>query len=166
MTDASERRGAIIRLHTEGWNIASIAGYLGTTRRRVYETMKRWWQEGPAGLEDKAPIPHQAATKTTLWVMNEARKLQQNPELGAFRLHATLKQLGIHLRTRTCGRILARNRKLYGLRRPEARSREPRAMPFKATYRHQYWATDIRYLDNQLGGATSTASRSWRTTAA
>ena len=110
IVDPVERRGAIIRLHAEGWNIASIAGYLGTTRRRVYETLKRWWQEGPAGLEDKAPIPHQAATKTTLWAMNEARKLQQNPELGAFRLHVALKQLGIHLSTRTCGRILARNR--------------------------------------------------------
>ena len=152
MADPTERRGAILRLHAEGWNIASIAGYLGTTRRRVYETMKRWWQEGPAGLEDKAPIPHQAATKTTLWAMNEARTLQQNPELGAFRLHVALKQLGITLSTRTCGRILARNRKLYGLRGPEAKPREPKAMPFKAAYRHQYWTTDIRYLDHQLGG--------------
>jgi transcriptional regulator len=46
MADPSERRGAILRLHSEGWNVASIAGYLGTTRRRVYETMKRWWEEG------------------------------------------------------------------------------------------------------------------------
>src|SRR5690349_7281961 len=67
MADPSERRGAILRLHSEGWNVASIAGYLGTTRRRVYETMKRWWEEGPAGLEDKAPISHQPATKTDLW---------------------------------------------------------------------------------------------------
>jgi putative transposase len=152
MADPTERRGAILRLHAEGWNIASIAGYLGTTRRRVYETMKRWWQEGPAGLEDKAPIPHQVATKTTLWAMNEARKLQQNPELGAFHLRVALKQLGIILSTRTCGRILARNRKLYGLRGPEAKPREPKAMPFKADRRHQYWTTDIRYLDHQLGG--------------
>jgi putative transposase len=42
MTDPSERRGAILRLHAEGWNNTSIAGYLGTTRRRVYETLKRW----------------------------------------------------------------------------------------------------------------------------
>ena len=117
MADPIERRGAIVRLHSEGWNVASIAGYLGTTRRRVYETLKRWCEEGVRGLEDKPPIPHQPATKTTLWAMNEVRKLQQNPELGAFRIHAALKQLGIHLSTRTCGRILARNRKLYGLAR-------------------------------------------------
>jgi len=64
MADPTERRGAILRLHAEGWNIAGIAGYLGTTRRRVYETIKRRWQEEPAGLEDKAPIPHQSATTT------------------------------------------------------------------------------------------------------
>ena len=27
----------------------------------------------------------------TLWAMNEARKLQVNPELGAFRIHAALQ---------------------------------------------------------------------------
>ena len=85
--------------------------------------------------------------------MNAVRKLQQNPELGAFRIHAALKQLGIHLSTRTCGRILARNRKLYGLRGPEAKPREPKPMPFKAHRRHQYWTVDVRYIDvHQLGG--------------
>jgi transposase InsO family protein len=153
LADPSERRGAILRLHSEGWNVASIAGYLGTTRRRVYETMKRWWEEGPAGLEDKAPIPHHPATTSTLWAMNEVRKLQQNPELGAFRIHAALKQLGIHLSTRTCGRILARNRKLYGLRGHEATPRKPKAMPFRAHWRHEYWTVDVRYIDvHQLGG--------------
>src|SRR5207302_7891383 len=32
MTDPLERRGAIVRLHAEGWNIASIAGYLEASR--------------------------------------------------------------------------------------------------------------------------------------
>jgi hypothetical protein len=152
MADPVERRGAIVRLHAEGWKIASIAGYLDTNRPRVYQVLKRWVEEGVHGLRDKPPIPQQPATKTTLWAMNEARKLQQNPELGAFRLHVALKQLGITLSTRTCGRILARNRKVYGLRGPEAKPSEPKAMPFKAAYRHQYWMTDIRYLDHQLGG--------------
>jgi hypothetical protein len=152
ITDPVARRAAIVRLHAEGWNIASIAGYLQTNRPRVYKALKRWIEEGVHGLGDKPPIPQQPATKTTLWAMNEARKLQRNPELGAFRLHVALKQLGITLSTRTCGRILARNRKLYGLRGPEAKPREPKPMPFKAAYRHQYWTTDIRYLDHQLGG--------------
>src|SRR6266536_2283667 len=148
-----DRRGAIVRLHAEGWNIASIAGYLETSRPTVYATLKRWIEEGVRGLADKPPLPHQPATKTDLWAMNEVRKLQQNPELGAFRIHAALKRLGIHLSTRTCGRILARNRKLYGLRGPEAKPRAPKPMPFQAHRRHQYWTVDVRYIDvHQLGG--------------
>ncbi len=151
MAGPRDRRGAIVRLHAEGWNIASIAGYLETSRPTVYATLKHWIEEGVRGLADKPPMPQQPATKTTLWAMNEVRKLQQNPELGAFRIHAALEQLGIRLSTRTCGRILARNRKLYGLRGPEATPREPKAMPFKADRRHQYWTVDVRYLDHQLG---------------
>jgi len=86
-------------------------------------------------------------------MVEAVRKLQQNPELGAFRIHAALEQLGIHLSHRTCGRILARNRKLYGLRGPEAKPREPKPMPFQAHRRHQYWTVDVRYIDvHQLGG--------------
>jgi transposase len=153
MDDPRERRGAIVRLHAEGWNIASIAAYLETSRPTVYATLKRWIEEGVHGLDDRPLGPKQPVTKTTLWAMNAVRKLQQNPELGEFRIHAALERLGIKLSARTCGRILALNRKLYGLRGPEAKPREPKEMPFKAAYRHQYWTTDIRYIDvHQLGG--------------
>ncbi len=46
--------------------------------------------------------------------------LQANPELGEFRIHAALLQLGIRLSPRTCGRILALNRSLYKLPGPAA----------------------------------------------
>jgi putative transposase len=154
MSEALERRGAIVRLHAEGWNIASIAGYLETTRRRVYETLSRWVEDGVHGLEDKSHARHNRGVKADLRAIEAIRKLQRNPELGEFRIRSALKQLGINLSARTCGRILARNRKLYGLRGPEAKPRgEPQEMPFKAAYRHQYWTVDIRYIDvHQLGG--------------
>lgn len=47
--------------------------------------------------------------------MEAARRLQENPHLGEFRVRAALAQLGIHLSARTCGRILAVNHRLYGL---------------------------------------------------
>ena len=34
--DPAEPRRAIIRLHTEGWNATSVAGYLGTRRDTDY----------------------------------------------------------------------------------------------------------------------------------
>ncbi len=79
------------------------------------------------------------------------RRLQANPELGAFRIHAALLQQGMRLSPRTCGRILALHRTL-GAPVPAARPHEPRAMPFAAQRRHEFWSVDIRYVEeHQLG---------------
>jgi putative transposase len=148
--DPPERRLAIVRLHAEGWPVRSIAGYLQISRPTVYTTLRRWIAEGLHGLDDKSHEPKQPARKVDLAAMNAIRKLQVNPELGEFRIHAALLQLGIDLRPRTCGRILALNRKLYGLPGPAKVPHEPQEMPFKATRRHQYWTVDLRYIDHHL----------------
>ncbi len=151
MRDGQERRRAIIDLYFDGWNIASIAGYLETNRPRVYATLYRFFSEDFAGLPDKSRAPKQPARKVDLQAMAAVRRLQANPELGEFRIHAALKELGIHLSPRTCGRILALNRQL-GLPAPAAAiPHEQQAMPFAATYRHEYWSVDVRYIeDHQL----------------
>jgi hypothetical protein len=41
------------------------------------------------------------------------RKQQENPLLGEYRMHGAFKQLGIAIVPRTCGRILAENRRWY-----------------------------------------------------
>lgn len=145
--DAVERRLAVVTLHAEGWNTKSIAGYLKTSRPTVYRTLKRWIAEGVHGLEVR---PRGARHKADLRAMNEVRKLQENPELGEFRVSAALEQLGIHLSPRTCGRILAVNRKLYGLKKPKRGSKVKREMPFQTSRRHEIWSVDVRYLDHNL----------------
>ena len=153
ISDPRERRLAVLKLHAEGWTPTSIAGYLGTSRRTVHTTLKRWIEEQFAGLPDKSSRPHQPATKTTLKAMQEVKQMQINPELGEYRVSAALEQLGIKLSPRTCGRMLALNRALYHLQMPRKGGRPKKEMPFKAAYRHQYWSVDIRYLDmHQLGG--------------
>jgi hypothetical protein len=52
--------------------------------------------------------------------------LQENPELGEFRIHAALKQVGIDC-----------HRALYGLPRTERGSGEAKPLPFKAVGQHQ-----------------------------
>jgi putative transposase len=137
----------------EGWTVTAIAGYLATTRRTVYLTLRRWIEEGVRGLDDKPLLPKHPRRKADLRVMNEVRKLQENPEFGEFRVHAALLQLSIKLSPRTCGRILALNRSLNGLNKPAKVVHEPKPMPFQASRRHQYWTVDVRYLDmHQLGG--------------
>ncbi|MDQ2787060.1 MAG: helix-turn-helix domain-containing protein [Chloroflexota bacterium] len=149
IADPAEARLAIIRLHMEGWTKKNIAAYLATSRETVHATLHRWITEGVAGLDDKSSAPHHPARKMNLKAMLAIKELQENPELGAFRVHAALRQIGIHLSPRTCGRILALNRKLYGLpgAGPAQPTHEPKPMPFAAQRRHQYWSVDIRYLD-------------------
>jgi len=147
MTDPTQRRLAVVHLYFDGWNITSIAGYLETTRPRVYEILHRFFTEGFAGMPDKPHTPHQPARKVDLPAMAAIRRLQVNADLGEFRVHAALRQLGIHLSPRTCGRIMALNRQL-GLPRPaDPLPHVAQPMPFAASYRHEYWSVDVRYIE-------------------
>ncbi len=152
MANPTQRRKAIVDLYLEGWRVTSIAGYLETTRTRVYETLARWEVEGMPGLADRSRAPLHHARKVDLKAMATIRRLQVNPELGEFRIHAALAQLGIDLSPRTCGRILALHRDLGAPRPTAAVPHEPQTMPFAAQRRHQYWSVDVRYIeDHQLG---------------
>ena len=151
--DPAERRRVMLRLHADGWMPHSIADYLGTSRQTVHTTLRRWAEEQFAGLPNKTHSRKRVALKTDLQTLRAIKRLQENPELGAYRIHTALLQQGITLSPRTCGRILALNRKLYHLQLPVRPGRPKKEMPFRAERRHQYWTTDIRYLDmHQLGG--------------
>jgi len=150
-TDPAQRRHNIVQLHSEGWSVSSIAEYLQTSRQTVYTTLKRWVDEGVWGLDDKSRA-RKGPRKITFEVMNEIRKLQENPLLGAHRMHAALLQAGLNVNPRTCGRIMARNRAMYGLEKPKAAPKTKRDMPFKASRRHEFWSIDVRYIeDHNLG---------------
>jgi putative transposase len=148
IADPVQRRLAVVALYFDGWNIKSIAGYLETSRSRVYEVLYRFFDQDFAGLTDQSRAPKQPARKVDFKAMAAVRRLQANPELGEWRIHAALEQLGIHLSPRTCGRILAQNRAL-GLPHPGAgEPHEPKAMPFAASYRHEIWSVDVRYIED------------------
>jgi transposase len=117
-----ERRLAVVGLHAEGWTVTSIASYLKTSRQTVYGVLRRWIDEGADGLEDRLAGRPEGVRKVDLRALAKVIELQRNPELGEFRVHAALKQSGIHLSPRTCGGILALNRRLYGLEKPKAGS--------------------------------------------
>ena len=119
-----ERRLPVVRLHAEGWTVKAIAGYLKVNRDTVYRALKRWIEEGEEGLEDRPGGRPKGVRKVTLAGMDAVRRLQKNPGLGEFRVHAALKQIGIHLSPRTVGRILALNRELYRLEKPKGPTKE------------------------------------------
>jgi len=92
--DPAERRLAIIRLHSEGWSKQSIAGYLQTSRETVLATLRRWITEGVAGIDDKSRVCAPGVRKVDLRTILTVREFQENPEPGAFRIHAALRQPG------------------------------------------------------------------------
>lgn len=146
--DPVQRRLAVVRLARDGWRTTAIAGYLETSRQTIYAALQRWDEEGWPGLVDRPRGPRHPARKVDLAAMTAVRRLQDNPLLGAFRVHAALEQLGIHLSPRTCGAILAEHRAL-GIGRPlDQIPREPHVMPFAATRWHQWWSVDVRYLED------------------
>ncbi len=145
--DPAERKLAAVRLHSEGWSITSIASYLETSRHTIYDTLQRWVEEGVAGLDAKPP-GRKGPRKVTLKIHHEIRKLQENPLLGEWRVHTALKRLGIEVSPRTCGRIMAANRQVYGLEKPQRQPRDKLEMPFRASHRHEYWSADIRYIED------------------
>jgi putative transposase len=151
--DPVARRKAVVDLYLDGWSQRAIAGYLETSRARVSDTLRRWVAEDFAGLADRSRTPHHRARKVDLKAMAAIRRLQANPELGEFRIHAALLQQGMHLSPRTCGRILALHRALGAPRPTQAVAHEPKSMPFAAQRRHQFWSVDIRYVEDHALGA-------------
>lgn len=147
IADAAERRRSIVRLHADGWTVTSIADYLQVNRKTVQRTLKRWIAEGVPGLPNKRRARPPGGRRVTLTAVHAVKDLQKNEGLGAYRIQSRLKQLGIRLSPRTCGRLLALNRALYGVPKPKPAPPDPRVMPFAATKRHEYWSVDIRYLD-------------------
>jgi putative transposase len=145
--DPEERRLAVIRLHAQGWSISTIARYLEVSRPTIYAVLKRWVDEGVRGLPDKSRA-NTSIPGVDLPTRNLIRKKQEeNSLLGEFRMYGALKQLGISVPPRTCGRIMAENRRLYGIHPPQKDPHKPKPHPFQATYRHERWCLDIRYIE-------------------
>ena len=149
--DSRDRRSAVVALHLDGWSAKATASYLGISRKTVYRVLGRWLEEGDAGLEDRPPGRPKGVRKMDLATMDFVRRMQENPELGAFRVHAALVQKrGADVSVRTVGRVMAVHRDLYGLAKPKRSPGEKAPMPFRARKRHEIWTADVRYVPHSI----------------
>ena len=140
-------------LHLDGWSVKSIASYLKVSRTTVYRVFGRWIEEGDSGLEDRPPGRPRGVRKMDLATMDIIRRAQENPELGAFRIHAALEQKrGAEVSVRTVGTVMAVHRDLYGFGKPKRSSRRKAEMPFEAKRRHEIWTADVRYVPHSIPG--------------
>ena len=57
-------------------------------------------------------------------------------------------QEGIKVSPRTCGRVMAKHRALYGWDKPKGPAKPKKEMPFKAPRKYEYWSIDSRYIEH------------------
>ena len=145
--DPTQGRVAIVELRLAGWSAKAIASYLEVHKATVHRTVKRWKEAGLEGLGDRPFGRPPGVRKADFATVEAIRKLAQNPGLGAFRVHAAMRQMGFDLSRATCGRILARIREVYGYEKPRPGDGARRTMPFSASERHEVWSVDVRHLD-------------------
>jgi hypothetical protein len=94
--------------------------------------------EGLAPRDVKAAI-FQDRTLVKTWAMRGTLHLLAASELPLY-VAARDWQL-------TCGRLLELNRNLYELEKPKRSPHPNKEMPFRASFRHQYWSVDVRYIE-------------------
>jgi putative transposase len=80
--ESRERRTAVVALHAEGRTVKAIASYLGINRDTAYDALKRWIEEGEAGLEDRPRGRPGGVRKVDMRAIAAVRKLQENPKLS------------------------------------------------------------------------------------
>jgi len=90
--DVRDARAAIVELRLSGWSAKAIAGYLGIHKATVYRALERWKQGGFEGLSDGPPGRPPGVRKADFAAVEAIRRLAQNPDLGAFRVHAALRR--------------------------------------------------------------------------
>lgn len=156
--EAYRVRLTVVRLHWQGWNKKSIAGFLNYSHQHVGRIIESFRREGFAGLEDhRSRAPTHAANQLTLPFLKEVLDLQKEyPRAGRFRIHGFLQQEhGEQTPSMSSvARAMAHNREFHEA--PAAWSsdhsplseeeQEAKHLPYRPRYRQQFWFLDIRYL--------------------
>ena len=155
--EAYHARWTVVRMAAEGWNTKSIADCLTLSRTHVYTILEAFERDGFASLEDqRTRPPDHPGNQLSLPFLKEVLDLQrESPRAGRFRLHGVLGQQRAEPlpSERTVGRAMAINRQFHGAPGPwqSAHDDHPaegsvKHLPYRPTYRHHLWFTDIRYL--------------------
>jgi transposase len=113
-----EARVEVIKLYYQGWNIQSISGFLGVSRKHVYRLLERFESEMFAGLQARRSGTKTPQRKLYLPLLKKIADLQrQYPLIGRFRLWGQLKRDGVEgaddISESTVRRAMAFNRFVY-----------------------------------------------------
>lgn len=80
------RRELVRRVEELGWSVPAVAEQLGVSRATVYKWLRRWREEGEAGLQDRSSRPHRCPTRTSASAEAAIVKLRTTRRLGPARI--------------------------------------------------------------------------------
>lgn len=80
------RRELVRRVEELGWSVPAVAEQLGVSRATVYKWLRRWREEGEAGLADRSSRPHRSPTRTSASAEAAIVKLRTTQRLGPARI--------------------------------------------------------------------------------
>ena len=148
-----QARLEVIKLYYRGWNIQSISGFLGVSRKHIYALLERFETEMFAGLMTRSHAPHHPQRKLYFPLLKKVADLQREyPLIGRFRLWDLLTpEERSTVSERTIGRAMAFNRFVHEELSHQPTEKPPKAHPFKARTWHQFWFIDHRYLEKMDG---------------
>ena len=75
LTPAGRERA--VKRVLEGEKVRDVAQSLGVSRRTIYKWVRRWKEEGPAGLEDRSSRPHHIPGKTSRGLERQVIRLRK-----------------------------------------------------------------------------------------
>ncbi len=90
--DPREGRAAVAALRLDGWSVKAIVGYLEVHYSTIYRALERWKKKGFEGLVDGSPGRLPGVRKADVKAIEAVRRVQRNPNLGAFRIHAARRR--------------------------------------------------------------------------
>ena len=97
-------RALLVKRVENGWSPKRAAKAAGVSVRTVYKWLKRFRDEGPAGLSDRSSRPHASPTMLAPVKLEAALKMRRNERLTAAKIAAKL-----HLPRSTIARWLKRS---------------------------------------------------------
>ena len=84
------RKLLVDRILVGGWAVAHAAEAVGVSRQTAYRWLRRWREEGQAGLQDRSSRPHNSPnrvpTETEERIVSDRIREKEGPHLMAWRL--------------------------------------------------------------------------------
>ena len=82
-TCPKSRRLLVDRVLVDGWTVVAAAEAAGVTERTVYRWLRRWREEGPAGLADRSSRPRRSPRQLSRAKVDAIRSLRKLRMTGA-----------------------------------------------------------------------------------